>query len=112
MRRALVRVQAALGTCRVRVLIDGLPFPEVGFPHDALVDGDARCYSVAAAAVVAKEVRDHLMRQLARRYPRYGWEQNAGYATPQHCEAINAFGPTPHHRWSFTPVAQIRLDLE
>ncbi|HWA59062.1 MAG TPA: ribonuclease HII [Gemmatimonadales bacterium] len=111
MRRALARVRAALGTMEAVVLIDGLPFPEVGCEHEALVDGDARCYSIAAAGVLAKEIRDRLMGNLARRHPGYGWEQNAGYATEQHRAAINALGPTKHHRFSFAPVAQIGLDL-
>jgi len=111
MRRALVRVRAALGPAEVLVLIDGLPFPEVGCVHEALVDGDALCYSIAAAGVLAKQVRDRLMRQLAVRHPGYGWEQNAGYGTPQHCDALNALGPTRHHRFSFAPVAQLGLGL-
>jgi ribonuclease HII len=111
MRRALARVRLVLGVAEVRVLIDGLPFPEVGCSHEALVDGDALCYSVAAAGVLAKQVRDRLMRRLAVRHPGYGWEQNAGYGTPQHCEAINTLGPTRHHRFSFAPVAQLGLGL-
>jgi ribonuclease HII len=111
MRRALARVRVLLGLAELTVLIDGLPFPEVGCPHEALVDGDALCYSVAAAGVLAKQIRDRLMRQLAVRHPGYGWEQNAGYCTPQHCEALNALGPTRHHRYSFAPVAQLGLGL-
>jgi ribonuclease HII len=111
MRRALIRVRARLGSAEIDVLIDGLPFPEVGWAHEALVDGDALCYSIAAAGVLAKQIRDRLMRQLAERHPGYGWEQNAGYATPQHCDALNALGPTRHHRFSFAPVAQLGLGL-
>jgi len=111
MRRALTRVRLLLGLAEVSVLIDGLPFPEVGWPHEALVDGDALCYSIAAAGVLAKQIRDRLMRQLAARHPGYGWEQNAGYGTPQHCEALNTLGPTRHHRYSFAPVAQLGLGL-
>lgn len=111
MRRALARARAVLGTAEIHVIIDGLPFPEVQCEHEALVDGDAHCYSIAAAGVIAKEIRDRLMVNLARRYPGYGWEQNAGYATELHRAAINALGPTKHHRFSFAPVAQIGLDL-
>jgi ribonuclease HII len=111
MRRALRRARYALGTTEVVVLIDGLPFPEVGCEHEALVDGDALCYTIAAAGVLAKQLRDRLMCRLAARHPGYGWEQNAGYATEQHCTAINSLGPTRHHRFSFAPVAQIGLDL-
>ncbi len=93
------------GATGFRVLLDGLPMPECGFPHDALVDGDALCYSVAAAGVLAKEVRDHLMRRLALRHPGFGWETNVGYGTAAHCEALASRGPTPHHRRSFAPLS-------
>ncbi len=91
------------------IIIDGLPFPEVGFEHDALVDGDAHCYSIAAAGVVAKCVRDRLMVLLHGRYPVYGWETNKGYGTEEHRAAIDREGPTRHHRTSFGPVAQLGL---
>ena len=108
MRRALRR---AAGECRAPmvVLIDGLPLPELRVEHDALVDGDAHCYSIAAAGVVAKVVRDRLMALLARRHPSYGWEHNMGYGTPEHLAAIDLAGPTVHHRRSFMPVAQLKL---
>ena len=93
------------------VLLDGLPMPELGMPHEALVDGDALCYSVAAAGVVAKTVRDELMCRLARRHPAYGWDSNKGYATREHREAIAARGATAHHRFSFEPVSQLSLGL-
>jgi len=94
-----------------RVLLDGQPMPECGFAHEALVDGDALCYTVAAAGILAKEVRDTLMHRLAARYPDFGWDSNAGYGTDQHCRAIAAHGLTPHHRRSFTPVSQLSLPL-
>ena len=92
-----------------RILIDGLPLPEVGYPHDALVDGDARCQSIAAAAVLAKTVRDRLMVRLAMRYPGYGWQTNMGYGTDEHHEGLRAHGPTRHHRQTFAPIAQLTL---
>ena len=94
-----------------QVLIDGLPLPEAGFAHEALVDGDALCYTIAAAGILAKEVRDGLMRRLALRYPGFGWETNAGYGTAQHCAAIARHGPTVHHRRSFAPVSQFTFDV-
>lgn len=108
MRRALA---SATGDCRapITVLVDGPPFPELRVEHEALVDGDALCYSVAAAGVVAKVVRDRLMRLLALRHPGYGWESNMGYGTPEHLAAIDATGATVHHRRSFMPVAQLKL---
>lgn len=111
MRRALVPVLARLAEMPAWVLIDGLPLPEIGLAHEALVDGDARCHSIAAAAVIAKTVRDALMRRLAPRHPGYGWDTNVGYATEIHQQGLRLFGPTPHHRRSFSPVAQLQLDF-
>jgi len=121
MRRAVARLLAGpgfraaalrAGGTSWRILVDGLPFPECGFDHEALVDGDALCYTVAAAGIVAKQVRDRLMGNLARRRPGYGWETNAGYGTAQHCAALQRLGLTPHHRRSFSPVTQLALTLE
>jgi len=94
-----------------RILIDGLPLPEIGYVHDALVDGDARCQSISAAAILAKTVRDLLMQRLARRYPVYKWETNVGYGTPEHQEALALEGPCRHHRHTFAPLAQLALPL-
>jgi ribonuclease HII len=107
MRRALGRVMPRLGPACI--LVDGLPFPEIGVEHDALVDGDAHCASVAAAGIVAKLVRDELMHRLARRHPGYGWDTNVGYGTDAHHDGLLKLGPTRHHRQSFAPVAQIPL---
>jgi ribonuclease HII len=93
----------------VVVLLDGLPMPELCRPHQALVDGDALCYTVAAAGILAKTVRDRLMGRLAGRYPGFGWESNMGYGTAGHLAALAARGPTRHHRQSFSPVSQMGL---
>ena len=111
MRRALVRLFVRLADAPYFVLIDGLPLPEIGVAHEALVDGDARCHSIAAAAIIAKTVRDALMHRLAPRHPGYGWDTNVGYATETHQEGLRLFGATPHHRRSFSPVAQLQLDF-
>ena len=108
MRRALAR----LGVVPDHILVDGLPVPELDRAHEAIVDGDARCQSIAAASVIAKIVRDRLMERLGLRHPRYGWEENKGYCTADHLYALAAFGPTPHHRRSFEPVSQLRLALD
>ena len=107
MRRALRRLPQTPGA----VLVDGLPVPELGVEHEALVDGDARSYAIACASIVAKTVRDRLMRRLALRHPAYGWDVNVGYGTPKHRQAIEREGVTPHHRRSFTPVLQRELPL-
>ena len=109
MRRAVRRALGGAVSPEYHLVIDGLPLPEIGFPHEALVDGDALCYSVAAASIVAKTVRDRLMRLLARRYPAYRWETNVGYSTPEHLDGICRAGATRHHRISFAPVAQHEL---
>ena len=105
MRRALTRLPRAADT----VLVDGLPVPELGCAHEAMVGGDARCFAIACASIVAKTVRDRLMRLLAVRYPAYGWDHNCGYGTADHQAAIERVGITPHHRLSFTPVVQRSL---
>ncbi len=94
-----------------RILIDGLPLPEIGYAHEALVDGDARCQSISAAAILAKTVRDRLMHRLAARHPGYGWHTNVGYGTEEHQEGLRINGPTRHHRLTFAPLAQLTLSL-
>jgi len=89
--------------------VDGLPCPELGRAHEAIVDGDACCHSIAAASVIAKTVRDRLMELLATRHPSYAWASNKGYGTPDHLAALAAFGFTCHHRKSFAPVVQLEL---
>jgi len=105
MRRALRR----LGVVPTDVLVDGLPCPELECPHEAIIDGDAKCHSIAAASVIAKTIRDRLMELLSARYPVYCWSANKGYATPEHLDALSQHGPTRHHRWSFAPVSQLEL---
>ena len=109
-RRALGIRSASAGMTESHVIIiDGLPLPELGYPHEALVDGDVLCYSVAAASIVAKTVRDRLMRCLAARHPGYGWHTNVGYSTQEHLIGISTIGVTRHHRLSFAPMAQREL---
>jgi ribonuclease HII len=108
MRRALARLPHPADA----VLVDGLPVPELGCEHQALVDGDATSYAIACASIVAKTVRDRLMKLLAARYPAYGWDHNYGYGTPTHRLAIARQGISPHHRLSFTPVVQRELFVD
>jgi ribonuclease HII len=96
---------------RFRIIIDGLPLPEIGYAHEALIDGDALCQSISAAAILAKTLRDRLMQRLADRYPGYGWHTNVGYGTEEHQEGLRMQGPTRHHRLTFAPIAQISLPL-
>lgn len=108
MRRALARLPLTPD----HILLDGRPVPELDAAHDAIVDGDAECASIAAASVLAKCVRDRLMELLARRYPRFHWDQNKGYATREHLTVLHEQGPTRHHRRSFMPCVQTELRLE
>ena len=105
MRRALSR----LGCTPDHVLVDGLPCPELGVAHTAIIDGDARCRTIAAASIIAKTVRDRLMELLAVRHPLYLWEHNKGYSTAEHLAALGAHGLTAHHRLTFQPVTQLVL---
>lgn len=108
MRRAAEQLQPRPDFC----LIDGLPVRQFPLPHRALVKGDARSLSIAAASVLAKVTRDRIMQELHTQYPLYGWQRNAGYGTRAHLLAISQHGITPHHRRSFAPVAQAELPLE
>ena len=104
MRRALDR----LAQPPDHVVVDGLPVRALGRPHDAVIDGDALIHSIACASIVAKVVRDRLMRRLAARHPGYGWEHNAGYGTPDHLAGLRSLGTTAHHR---EMMANHQLDL-
>lgn len=110
MRRAIARIGE-----HDHVLVDGLRIrgfeASVG-PYTAIVDGDALCYSIACASVVAKVVRDRLMARLSVRHPGYGWERNAGYHTAEHRAAIRALGVTAFHRRSFAPIQEALLGIE
>ena len=107
MRRAL----DALAEAPAMALIDGnrLP-PGLSCPARAIVKGDSRSLSIAAASIVAKVTRDRIMAVLSDRHPGYGWERNAGYGTAEHLAALRHLGVSTEHRRSFAPVAQ-RLDI-
>jgi len=93
-------------------LIDGNKMPpRLRCASRAIVRGDAKCLSIAAASIVAKVTRDRIMAAHAREHPGYGWETNKGYPTPEHLRALAALGPTPLHRRSFAPVRQLTFDL-
>lgn len=84
------------------LLIDGNRFNAYeGIPHECIIKGDAKYYSIAAASILAKTYRDDLMKDLAVKYPGYGWETNVGYPTRAHRDGLKEMGSTPHHRMSF-----------
>jgi ribonuclease HII len=108
---AMQRAVDALGVEPAMVLVDGNRCPRWARPSVAIVAGDAKCRSIAAASIVAKVTRDRIMIEYAREHPGYGWETNKGYPTPEHVRALAALGPTPLHRRSFAPVRQFTLDI-
>ena len=108
--RAMARALAALGTLPDLALVDGNRAPALACPVRTVVRGDGRSLSIAAASIVAKVTRDRAMAALARHYPGFGWERNAGYGTAEHRRALARLGPTPHHRRSFAPIRAL-LDL-
>ena len=89
------------------VLIDGNLLPPLDVPCQAVISGDSRSLSIAAASVLAKVARDEVMCNLANAYPDYGWQTNAGYGTKSHQNALQEFGVTPHHRKSFAPIKNL-----
>ena len=110
---AMVRAVAALARRPGHVLIDGTMTPrDLNLPCQAIVRGDGRCLSIAAASIVAKTHRDRIMVDLAQQHPGYGWETNAGYPTKSHKSALRELGVTPHHRRSFRPVHNILYQVE
>jgi ribonuclease HII len=114
---AMARAVEALGFEPAWVLVDGNATPRWQRPSKAVVAGDAKCRSIAAASIVAKVTRDRIMAEHAETYPGYGWETNRGYPTPEHIRAIDALGITPLHRRTFARVRErteqmIALPLE
>ncbi|PWE32689.1 ribonuclease HII [Maritimibacter sp. 55A14] len=105
---AMRRAVAGLTPAPDHLLVDGNLLPaDLPCRADALVKGDARALSIAAASIIAKVTRDRIMVDLAQQFPGYGWERNAGYGSKAHLAALTSLGVTPHHRRSFKPVYNI-----
>jgi ribonuclease HII len=98
---AMNRAIAGLSLTPDLALIDGNRNKEIKVPSRCVIHGDARCASIAAASILAKVSRDHLMLELAREYPQYGFEKHKGYGTRVHYAALREYGPCPAHRPSF-----------
>jgi ribonuclease HII len=95
------------------VLIDYLTLPDVSLPQKGVENGDTLCFSIACASIVAKVFRDHLMVELDRKFPGYGFAHHKGYGTEEHIACLRKLGPSPIHRWLFSPVrnvAQLSFD--
>jgi ribonuclease HII len=108
---AMNRALARLAPPPEHALVDGWPVPTLAFPQTALVQGDARSFSIAAASVLAKVTRDRAMLEWDRRYPAYGFARHKGYPTAEHLDALARHGPSPIHRRSFAPVRAAQLEL-
>lgn len=108
MRRAVDRLSVA----PVHALIDGNKVPALPCPADAIVKGDSKVLSIAAASIIAKVTRDRVMSELDLAFPGYGWARNKGYGTADHMEALARLGPSVHHRTSFAPIAQLRQAID
>ena len=106
MQRAISSLQKQIILDPDYILIDGNKVPRLDFPSKAIVRGDEKSLSIAAASIVAKSKRDAFMTSLSKLYPGYGWEKNAGYGTREHLAAIEREGITVHHRRSFKPIAK------
>jgi len=108
---AMRRAVEALGVEPGHILVDGNKLPAWRYSAEAVIGGDAIHLCISAASIIAKETRDRMMRAAALEHPYYDWENNKGYPTRAHLEALREHGPCPLHRRSFTPVAQSLLDL-
>ena len=103
---AMTRAVEQLGFEPAWILVDGNATPRWQRPSKAIIAGDAKCRSIAAASIIAKVTRDRIMAEHAEDFPGYGWETNRGYPTPEHIRALDALGLTPLHRRSFAPVRE------
>lgn len=118
--RAMAGAIRRLSPCPDYVLVDGTRVPDLravvtggGEPPSAraVIHGDALSRSIAAASIVAKVTRDRLMTRLHRFHPGYGFDRHKGYGTPEHLAKLKEHGPTPHHRFSFSPLSHPELGL-
>jgi ribonuclease HII len=105
----MTRAVEALGCDPHEVLVDGNRLPRWRYTARAIIGGDALHPCISAASIIAKEHRDRYMVAAAGEYPVFGWATNMGYGTPEHLAALRQHGPTPLHRTSFAPVAQMQL---
>jgi ribonuclease HII len=100
----MLEALAALSVAPDFVITDFVALRDLTCPQRNLVDGDARCASVAAASIIAKVTRDRLMLDADRTFPEYGFARHKGYATPEHLAALDRLGPCPLHRRTFSGV--------
>jgi len=106
---AMRRAVLALPVTPEQLLVDARHIPDLAVSQMSIVRGDSQSYSIAAASIIAKVTRDGMMRELAERYPQYGFAKHMGYGTKAHLEALARYGPCPVHRRSFAIIRQPRL---
>lgn len=109
---AMRRAAEALVPIPAYCLIDGLPVNPFPLPHDAIVKGDGKSLSIAAASIIAKVTRDRIMQEIDHEFPQFGFAKHQGYGTKAHLEALRIHGPCLHHRLTFQPVAQLTLQFD
>ena len=109
--RAMNEALAQLNPPPAHALVDGRPVKTLRVPQTAIVKGDARSYSIAAASVLAKVTRDRVMREYHAQWPEYNFAGHKGYGTAEHLAAIEKYGPCPIHRKSFAPLKQSEPEL-
>ena len=89
------------------LLVDGMIIPDIIIPQQKIIDGDARSYTIAAASIIAKVVRDQIMEKYDKSYPHYGFAKHKGYGTKLHMQSLKKHGPCKIHRKTFAPVAKL-----
>jgi len=99
--KAMQKCTEAEGADPDYLLVDGNRFTASIIPHSCIIKGDDKSMTVGAASILAKNYRDRLMKNLAKKYPEFGWERNVGYPTPEHKSALKKFGYTEYHRLGF-----------
>jgi ribonuclease HII len=102
---------AALAPAPDEVLIDAVELPKLSMSSKSIIKGDAKSASIAAASILAKVTRDHLMEQYDTEYPHYGFAKHKGYGTQEHIDAIREYGVCPIHRKSFEPIRSMLNDI-
>jgi len=105
--RAMARAVAKLTHAPDHILVDGNRLPDWSHAAEAVIGGDARAPSIAAASIIAKHTRDEMMVSLDEQYPGYHWAQNKGYGVPAHREGLEAQGVSPEHRRTFAPIRRL-----
>ena len=105
--RAMARAVAKLTHAPDHILVDGNRLPDWSYAAEAVIGGDTRAPSIAAASIIAKHARDEMMVSLDEQYPAYHWAQNKGYGVPAHCEGLEAQGVSPEHRRTFAPIRRL-----